>query len=165
VPSTLEATSTAVDGAVLYQDGTLFHGPRFQGVVQVLTIDESGLVMRCMLPDNDDVAQGQFPVQAFNYFMSDIGLQSIGVWARRIYDMGSLPLRAGHGEFYRDVPPGGEFFTTMDVRSHSETHVTADITLYDRSGRMYMRINDLEVTMSKRLNELFLKNRLPETAR
>ena len=33
-------------------------------------------------------------------------MASIGAWARRMYDMGSLPLRAGHGEFYRDVPPG-----------------------------------------------------------
>jgi NAD(P)-dependent dehydrogenase (short-subunit alcohol dehydrogenase family) len=157
--------STALDGAMLYQDGTLFHGPSFQGVAQVLTIGPSGLVMRCVLPDNDEVTQGQFPIQAFNYFMADIGLQSIGVWARRMYDMGSLPLRAGHGEFYRDVPPDGTFYTTMDVRAHSETNVTADITLYDSDNKIYMIITELEVTMSKRLNELFLKNRLPETAR
>ena len=120
--------------------------------------------MRCVLPRVDDAYQGQFPVQAFNYFMSDIGLQSIGIWARKMYDLGSLPLRAGHGEFYSDVPFGQVFYTTMDIKSHTDTNVTADITLYDDHDHIYMIIRDLEVTMSKRLNELFLRNRLPETS-
>ena len=155
--------SAEIPGSLLYEDGTLFHGYSFQGVQQVLSLGEAGLKMRCRLPIIDQAYQGQFPVQAFNYFMCDIGLQSIGIWANRFYGMGSLPLRAAGGEFFGNADFGQEFFVTMQVKSHSPTNVTANITLHDAENRIYITISDLEVTMSKRLNEMFLKNRLPET--
>lgn len=160
----LDVPAVDIPGTTLYTDGTLFHGFSFQGVERVLALGQGGLKMRCVLPLVDDAYQGQFPIQAFNYFMADIGLQSIGIWARKMYDLGSLPLRAGHGEFYGDVAFGQVFYVTMDIKSHTDTNVTANIILYDDDGRVYMIIRDLEVTMSKRLNELFLKNRLPETS-
>jgi NAD(P)-dependent dehydrogenase (short-subunit alcohol dehydrogenase family) len=156
---------SASDGASFYQDGTLFHGYSFQGVNQLLDIDEHGLVMYCVLPHADADYQGQFPIQAFNYFMTDIGLQSIGIWSRHFYKMGSLPLRAGHGQHFSQVAPGEAFFVTMRVRSHSQTNVSATITFHDNEGHIYMVIDDLEVTMSQRLNELFLKNKLIEIPR
>ncbi|GAB4527748.1 MAG: hypothetical protein OHK0046_45910 [Anaerolineae bacterium] len=153
----------SISGPTLYQDGTLFHGYSFQGVQQVLNLHDSGLVMRCVLPVVDVPYQGQFPIQAFNYFMVDIGLQSIGIWSRRTYDMGSLPLRAALGYQYGNVIPGETFYVTMQVQHHNTTNVTANIILHDEAGMVYMSIDDLEVTMSKRLNEMFLNNRLPET--
>lgn len=161
VPAIAQADEP-IPGERLYRDGTLFHGYSFQGVQEVLRIDESGLMMRCVLPVVDLDYQGQFPIQSFNYFMVDIGLQSIGIWSRHFYDMGSLPLRAAHGQQYSDGVPGGEFFVTMQVRAHNKTNVTANITLHDENGLVYMTIDDLEVTMSQRLNEMFLNNRLPE---
>ena len=156
---------SASAGAAFYQDGTLFHGYSFQGVNQLLDINEHGLVMYCVLPRVDSDYQGQFPVQAFNYFMADIGLQSIGIWSRHFYKMGSLPLRAGQGRYFDQVEFGQAFFVTMRVRSHSETNVSATITFHDREGHVYIVIDDLEVTMSQRMNELFLKNKLAETLR
>ena len=156
---------SARDGAAFYQDGTLFHGYSFQGVNQLLEIDEHGLVMYCVLPRADADYQGQFPVQAFNYFMADIGLQSIGIWSRHFYKMGSLPLRAGHGQHFGQAAFGQDFFVTMRVQSHSMTNVSANITFHDKTGHIYMVIDDLEVTMSQRLNDLFLKNKIIETPR
>lgn len=163
VPLNTLSTSEEIDGAKFYQDGTLFHGYSFQGVERVLSIDENGVVMRCVLPPTDAAYQGQFPVQAFNYAMADIGLQSIGIWSRYFYKMGSLPLRAGNGQHFRHGVFGQIFYVTMQVRSHSNTSVIAGITLYDEDKRVHMVVDDLEVTMSNHLNELFLKNRLPET--
>ena len=160
--STAPSAAEPIPGERLYRDGTLFHGYSFQGVQEVLRIDETGLMMRCVLPVVDLDYQGQFPIQSFNYFMVDIGLQSIGIWSRHVYDMGSLPLRAAHGEQYSDGVPGGEFYVTMQVRAHNKTNVTANIILHDENGLVYMAIDDLEVTMSQRLNEMFLNNRLPE---
>ena len=160
--SVLQTPAGGTFGSQFYNDGTLFHGYSFQGVDQLLDINESGLVMRCVLPHVEDDYQGQFPIQAFNYFMADIGLQSIGIWSRNVYKMGSLPLRAGKGRQYRQGVFGQIFFVTMKVRSHSETNVTASITLHDEDGRVYLVIEDLEVTMSLRLNDLFLKNQLVE---
>jgi hypothetical protein len=128
-----------------------------------LNLNERGILMRCVLPVVDDAYQGQFPAHAFNYFMADIGLQSIGIWSRNFYKMGSLPLRAAGGKHYRQGVFGQTFYVTMEVSSHSETNVTATITLHDENKLIYLVIKDLEVTMSMRLNELFLKNRLPET--
>ncbi|MBK8023914.1 MAG: KR domain-containing protein [Chloroflexi bacterium] len=152
-----------IDGAQFYQDGTLFHRYSFQGVDQILDLSEHGIVMRCILPQVDEAYQGQFPVQAFNYFMSDIGLQSVGIWSRHFYKMGSLPLRAGKGRHYRQGVFGQTFFVTMRVRSHSETNACANIMLHDEQGSLYAVIEELEVTLSRRLNELFLKNQLVET--
>lgn len=151
-----------IPGTDLYHNGTLFHGYAFQGVERVLRMSEDGLIMRCVLPQIDLDYQGQFPIQAFNYFMADIGLQSIGIYARHHFDMGSLPLRATRGEHFANLAFGQEFFVTMQVRSRTETNVTADITLHDDQQNVYMLIRELEVTMSKRLNEMFLNNRLPE---
>lgn len=160
-PFTLE-TGAEISGTSLYEDGTLFHGYSFQGVERVLQFGEAGLVMRCVLPHISPEYQGQFPLQAFNYFMCDIGLQGIGIWARRFYGMGSLPLRATHGEFFLNADFGETFYVTMEVRSHTETLVSANVILHDEHDRVYMNISGLEVTMSKRLNESFLNNRLPE---
>jgi NADP-dependent 3-hydroxy acid dehydrogenase YdfG len=155
-------TGRTFTGEALYGDGTLFHGWSFQGIEQVLGLHEDGLVMRCVLPTVDRAYQGQFPIQAFNYFMVDIGLQAIGVWARKTYDMGSLPLRAAKGEFWGNATFGQTFYVTMEVASHTDTNVTATITLYDEHQRIFARISDLEVTMSSRLNSMFLNNRLPQ---
>jgi hypothetical protein len=149
-------------GSVFYTDGTLFHGRSFQGVEQVLNLTEERVTMRCRLPISDARYQGQFPVQAFNYFMTDIGFQSMGIWARRTYGMGSLPLRAGAGQHYADVPWGGAFLVTLLIRNHSETSLTTDLIMHDETGRVYMRVDGGEVTLSERLNALFLNNRLPE---
>jgi NAD(P)-dependent dehydrogenase (short-subunit alcohol dehydrogenase family) len=161
-PPSEPSNSQEIDGAQFYQDGTLFHGYSFQGVERILSINERGVVMRCVLPPTDAAYQGQFPVQAFNYAMADIGLQSIGIWSRHFYKMGSLPLRAANGQHFRHGVFGQTFYVTMQVRSHSDTSVIAGITLYDEDRRVYMIVDDLEVTMSNHLNELFLKNRLSE---
>ncbi len=154
--------AAAIPGNPYYHDGTLFHRYSFQGVDQILELNEQGIVMRCVLPLVDDAYQGQFPVQSFNYFMADIGLQSVGIWSRHFYKMGSLPLRAGKGSHFRQGVFGQTFFVTMRVRSHSATNASATITLHDEHGSIYAIIDDLEVTMSQRLNELFLKNQLVE---
>ncbi len=156
-------TGEPIPGAPFYENGTLFHGPSFQGVDHVLDIHQRGVIMRCVLPTTDAAYQGQFPVQAFNYAMVDIGLHGMGIWSQRFYKMGSLPLRAAGGRFYRQGQFGQTFFVTMEVRSHSDTSVVAGITLYDEDSRVYLVIDDLEVTMSRNLNDLFLKNRLPAT--
>ena len=38
-----------LQGLSFYNDGTLFHGPIFQGIQQVLNISDQGLTLECML--------------------------------------------------------------------------------------------------------------------
>ena len=45
------SNSHNLPGSTFYQDGTLFHGPKFQGIEQVLNIGEQGLTLECCLPE------------------------------------------------------------------------------------------------------------------
>ena len=142
-------------GEVFYSDGTLFHGPSFQGVRRVLNYSPERLTLECELPQVSRLAQGQFPVQSFNPFLADVQFQSMVIWARLFYGAGSLPLRSQSGEHYGTPAPGAPFFVSLEVRSHSETSLVADIIAHDRAGRVYTRVEGAEVTISPQLNRLF----------
>lgn len=152
-------------GHLLYEERVLFHNYSFRGVEELIRISPNGLTMRCRLNPIDTAYQGQFPIQAFNYFMADIGLQSIGIWARHFHDAGSLPLRAMHGEHFMNALSGDTFFVNMKVLSVTGTDVSAEITLYDEQNRIFMIVRDIAVTMNKRLNDMFWRNSLPDEAR
>ena len=117
-PSTYTAFDNTQDQSIprasLYQDGTLFHGPCFRGVEQILNISPQKLTMRCILPKISPRTQGQFPVQTFNPYIADIQFQSLVIWAWHFYQAASLPLRADKGEravlrFYANTIQHGEW--------------------------------------------------------
>jgi len=139
----------------LYQNGTLFHGPSFQGVERVLNISPRKVTMRCMLPEIPANQQGQFPVQNFNPYIADGQFQSLVIWARHFHQAGSLPLRAGRGEQYRPIPFGATTYVSMDVQHSTSAKLVADITTHDADGRIYARVIGAEVTISPQLNHLF----------
>ncbi|HHJ07485.1 MAG TPA: SDR family NAD(P)-dependent oxidoreductase [Anaerolineae bacterium] len=141
----------------LYQNGTLFHGPSFQGVERVLNISPQKITMRCRLPEIPPAQQGQFLVQTFNPFIADGQFQSLVIWARQIYQAGSLPLQARRGEQYRPIPFGETSFVSMEVKESADTKLVADIITHDAEGRVYARVLGAEVTISKQLNQLFDK--------
>jgi hypothetical protein len=107
------------------------------------------------MPEVSEAAQGQFPIQSFNPFLADVEFQSMVIWARLRYGAGSLPLRAQSGEHYRSPAPGAPFYVSLEVRSHSETSLVADIIAHDANGDIYSRVDGAEVTISAQLNRLF----------
>jgi NAD(P)-dependent dehydrogenase (short-subunit alcohol dehydrogenase family) len=149
---------TATDGRPgipLYTDGTLFHGPSFQGVRRILNYSPERLTLECEMPEVSETDQGQFPIQSFNPFLADVQFQSMVIWARLFYGAGSLPLRAQSGEHYRVPAPGEKFYVSLEVRSHSETSLVADIIAHNAAGEIYTRVDGAEVTISVQLNRLF----------
>lgn len=142
-------------GAALYSDGTLFHGPSFQGVRCILNYSPQRLTLECEMPNVSEAAQGQFAIQSFNPFLADVQFQSMVIWARLFYGAGSLPLRAQSGEHYRVPAPGAPFYVSLEVRSHSESSLVADIIAHDSAGEVYTRVDGAEVTISAQLNRLF----------
>jgi acyl transferase domain-containing protein len=145
-----------IPGETLYLNGTLFHGPAFQGIERVLNISPEKVTMRCVLPEVPAAQQGQFPVQHFNPFIADGQFQSMVVWARHFHQAGSLPLQAGRGEQYRPIPFGETSYVSMDVKASSDTRLVADIITHDADGLVYARVLNAEVTISKQLNHLFV---------
>lgn len=151
-----------IPGQHYYDDFTLFHGFAFKGVQRVLNISKGLVTLECELPVVEPRYQGRFPVQSFNYFMTDIGFQSMGIYAKYHYGAGSLPLKAGGGEHYADVPWGAKFYVSLEVHTASETGLVTTLNIHDQNGKMYMRVTGGEITISKRLNDLFTRNKLPQ---
>jgi hypothetical protein len=149
-------STEARPGEPLYTNGTLFHGPSFQGVHRILNFSPQRLTLECVMPEVSETTQGQFPIQSFNPFLADVQFQSMVIWARLFYNAGSLPLRAQSGENYRTPTPGAQFYVSMEVRSHSESGLVADIIAHDAAGEIFTRVNGAEVTISAQLNRLFV---------
>lgn len=144
-----------MDGALLYTNGTLFHGPKFQGIDSVLNVNAQKMTLKCHATMVPAAEQGQFPLGASNIFTDDLMYQAMLVWARHTYGSGSLPSCAAHLEQFEVLTPGAQFYLTLDVVSHSASNLTADIILHDEQGQIYSMMQGGEVTISKSLNKLF----------
>ena len=149
-----------LSGKGLYGDGTLFHGPRFQGVQEVLHHSREGITMRCQSEPIPRVEQGQFPVKTFNPYLADVHLQSLLIWASLYQDVKGLPLEIAGGTQYRTLDFGTTSYATMLVNSSSRHQLSADVITHDQDGLIYHRVEDAQITLSKRLNQLFLDNQL-----
>lgn len=145
----------AVDGARIYQDGTLFHGPSFRIVERVLNASPERLTVRCALPIVSDPEQGQFPIQTFNPYLADVQGQTQVVWARLFRRAASLPLRGQRIETFAAVPAGVPFYVSMEVREATAYTLRSDVFAHDAAGRVYSRLTGCEVTISDHLNRLF----------
>jgi NAD(P)-dependent dehydrogenase (short-subunit alcohol dehydrogenase family) len=138
-------------GQSLYQDGTLFHGPSFQGVQRVQHVGRDRLVMQVSLPKLDAAMQGQFPVQTGNPFIYDAIVQCLLIWSQEFYQAPCLPSRLDQFVQYRPIPFEETVHVTMKVAAQSETAVIGDITVQDAEGRVYVYIKGLEGTISRQL--------------
>jgi NAD(P)-dependent dehydrogenase (short-subunit alcohol dehydrogenase family) len=136
-------------------DGTLFHGPLFAGVQKILRLDDTGLLLQCLSPTVTEQQQGQFPLQSFNLFAADVQWQGMAIWARYAYASAGLPAKVATAESYRPIPFDTTYYISLDVQSSSPKHVTANITIHDQAGTIYLRFLGAEVTLSQGLNELF----------
>ncbi|MGC9467048.1 MAG: SDR family NAD(P)-dependent oxidoreductase [Anaerolineae bacterium] len=154
------SVSPVLKGSDLYRDLILFHGPSFQGIQEVLTMDASGLVMRCRLPQMSWETQGQFAVQGFNPYVADVQLQSLLVWSH--YHLGSagLPLRIAQGVQYKPLSFDADTYVTMQVTSTHPRSLTADVVVQAPDGVVCMEVQGAEITLSERLGELFQQNTL-----
>ncbi len=141
-------------GTELYKNGTLFHGPAFQGVERVLHVSPGKLLMQCVLPKLDDRLQGQFPVQTGNPFIYDAIVQGLLIWAQRYYQAPCLPSYMKKLEQYKAIPFGVPVLVSLDVTSQSDTAVVGDLTVQDSAGQTYVHITGLQGTISPRLNNL-----------
>ncbi len=164
LPHLPSSSPASLSGEMLYTDHTLFHGPSFRGVEEVLHLSEEGLTLRCRLAEVPPEVQGQFPVQTFNPYLTDVQLQSLLIWAKRMRGVVGLPLRIRHGEQFRTGHFGETFYVTLMVQSVSEHSLVADVLVYDEHHALCSRVSGAEITLSKRLLQLFEQNQLEDAA-
>ncbi|MBI9049269.1 MAG: SDR family NAD(P)-dependent oxidoreductase [Anaerolineaceae bacterium] len=142
-------------GVELYQNGMLFHGPAFQGVQEILELNDKGCRMRCNLPDVDLATQGQFPVRTNNPYFNDVVVQSILVWTQLKMGSPCLPASLEAFDYYECLAFGQQYEVSMKVRSVSDTSIIGDIEVYDVQGKIYQRLTGLCGTISPQLKRLF----------
>jgi NAD(P)-dependent dehydrogenase (short-subunit alcohol dehydrogenase family) len=148
------ALEKPISGHTLYHDGTLFHGPAFQGVQRVLQVSETKLTMEVNLAQVDLKTMGQFQVQTGNPFIYDAIVQSLLIWAQVYYNAPCLPSYMERLDQYASIPFDSPICVTLEIQSQSETAVVGNLTIQDPQGRMYVFIKGLQGTISRRLNNM-----------
>ncbi|BCY18920.1 hypothetical protein hrd7_27690 [Leptolinea sp. HRD-7] len=146
-----------ISGSSLYADGTLFHGPSFQGVKRVLHISEGRILLECNLPAIPPEKQGQFPTQTTNPFIYDAIVQSLLIWSQQYYESPCLPSELEKLEHFKAIPFNHDCLVDMQIISHSSTHVVADIRVTDVKGNVYVVFRNLKGTISPLLRRLIGK--------
>jgi NAD(P)-dependent dehydrogenase (short-subunit alcohol dehydrogenase family) len=145
----------AIDADEFYRNGTLFHGPYFQGIRRVYKVNPEMLVAECVSLDVPEQEQGQFTTQAIDPFTCDMMMQAAVIWVRDTYGAASLPLSCAMGEQYQLIPKAQPFFVSLNVQQTSENLMGFDLTAHDAEGKVYARVFNAQVTVSRQLNQLF----------
>ncbi len=140
-----------VSGADFYADGTLFHGPSFQGIQEVLRVDKQSVVTKVSLPPMSAQNQGQFPARTTNPYINDAIVQSLLIWTQEFYNAPCLPSRLHEWDQYRTVPFGVPVWVTLTVTHHNQHAVVGDILVQDEDGGEYYSFKGLEGTVSSHL--------------
>jgi len=147
-------------GADLYASRVLFHGPSFRGVERVLNVFAEGLTTSCRIEPGTGKPAGQFPAGSFNPFLADVHLQSMLLWSHLQVGSIGLPLKIASGIQYRPAPAGTRTYATMRVRSLNDRRLVADMTSHDENGLVYGEVSGAEITLNRKLYELFRDNQL-----
>ena len=145
------------NGHELYQDGTLFHGPSFQGIQEVLLVDRNKVITKVSLPPMSAADQGQFPARTTNPYINDAIVQSLLIWTQEFYDAPCLPSRLHQWDQYRVVPFGVPVWVTLTVTHHNQHAVVGDILVQDEEGGEYYSFTGLEGTVSSHLKRFIGK--------
>jgi hypothetical protein len=147
-------------GSELYSNGSLFHGPRLQGIKQLLIADDKQLVCSVELPQIDAKDCASFTPQTglggSQAFAEDLLLQAMLVWARIKHDAASLPSTIGELTTYAPFASGDSGYLVLNVVKSTRRSLTADIALYHQDGRLSCTMTNAKTTISKSLNEAFL---------
>jgi acyl transferase domain-containing protein len=142
----------------LYDSGAIFHGPSFQGLQCVLNASFERMTIRCNLASLGIREQGQFPVQSFNPYLSDLQLQAMLFHLQYFYQEAGLPAQLQHFEQFCYLPFDQDFYISIEVRSKEDSLMIADIFSHNERGQLYTQLIGAEVTVSKGLNGLFAQS-------
>ena len=144
----------------LYSNGTLFHGPRLQGIQNVQRFDDQGLLAQCQLPDINSEDCGTFAATEHTGgcqpFAEDYLLQAMLVWARLKYGAASLPSAINEFISYEPFTAGDKGWLELEVIKSTARSLQANISLYHQDGRLSAVMKGAKVTISKSLNDAFL---------
>ncbi|MGB0894608.1 MAG: SDR family NAD(P)-dependent oxidoreductase [Parashewanella sp.] len=150
-PKTFSACELA--GDALYQDGSLFHGPDFQGIHQVTHIDKQGLLAEIALPKFDKARLADFELSPYSHpIAADCMLQAMLVWVKFNNDCGSLPVAIEQFDVISALKDGEQAQLQLEVIEHSTRSMTANIALYHLDGHLSCYMKGAKVVINSELN-------------
>lgn len=125
VPALQQSRPAAVDAATLYADDWMFHGPCYQGTVQLGPIGDNGIDGRLRVPSGD------------GGLLDNMG-QLAGYWVmEQPQDCLAMPIGVERIRLFRSAPAEGEEFDCkIRVRQLDKTSCVTDQTLSDANGRV-----------------------------
>jgi acyl transferase domain-containing protein/phosphopantetheinyl transferase len=133
--ASLEAEApSATSARSMYDDRWMFHGPAYQGIV------EMGMVGR-------DGIRGTLETGAARGALLDNAGQLFGYWVmvQNETNRMAMPVRIGRMRLFGPHPHAGERLAcTVRIRSQDERSVVADLTLADRTGHVWAAISGWE---------------------
>jgi NAD(P)-dependent dehydrogenase (short-subunit alcohol dehydrogenase family) len=141
-------------GADLYQT-SLFQGPSFQGIMQVLNLSSERVTLQCVAPKLSAVQQGQFGVETFDPYSADTVCQAVAVWIQQFHQGMGLAAEFQVIEQYQALASGERYYLSVEIRSATTSHVVADAIAHDANGAVYFHMAGIKLAMTQQLDRVF----------
>jgi Polyketide synthase dehydratase len=136
-------------------NNSLFHGPTFQGVQQVLRISDRSIVSQCRLKSISLEQQGQFAINSFNPYIADVQLQNALIWAYHYLNQRCLPTKVEQVEQFCEIDFNKDFYVSTEIIESSKFQIVVDIFACDVQGNILMKWSRVFYTMMKKLTTSF----------
>ncbi len=132
------------NGTTLYSERRMFHGPRFQGVVEFSAIGDDGLIAGLqVLPRNKLIASIANPKFFIDPVLLDAAGQMVGYWPTEHLDEGFMmfPIQIQEIIVYGEPPPPGcRAECRVKIREIGQRQVRADFDVVGEDGKLWMRV-------------------------
>jgi phosphopantetheine--protein transferase-like protein len=128
----------------MYQEGLMFHGPRFQGVASLDAIAEEGVVGQLRtLPIDNLFRSTEQPRLLTDFALLDAAGQLVGYWPLEWVKTGYVmfPIRLDALRIYGPIlPPGERVVCQVQMRDVHQKYMRADIDVIGPNGQLWMRL-------------------------
>ncbi len=142
---------------MLYEEGSLFHGPAYQGMEALWHMDEKELWYTCRLSEPDAKMQGEFPLQTSKTFTTDAMCQGFLVWAFYQHHTSCLPSGMDKIQLYELLPFDETFWVHLRITEHQGHRIVGDVTAVNAEGKVLVITEGVALTATPELLALFQK--------
>ena len=143
-----------------WYDSLLFHGPRFQGLTEIESLTEDGIVVvsQTAAPPAEWCREPWRSAWLADPLAIDVALQALIVWTQTVCGAPSLPTAIGEYRQFRPKFPSDGVRIALHVERRNPATVVADAEFLDRSGELVAAITGLEHVLDAQLTEAFRRN-------
>ena len=128
----------------MYQEGLMFHGPRFQGVATLDAIATEGVVGQLRtLPQDNLFRSTEQPHLLTDFALLDAAGQLVGYWPLEWVQTGYVmfPIRLDDLRIYGPLlAPGHTVVCQVQMRDVHQKYMRADIDIIGPDGQLWMRL-------------------------